>query len=231
MSGETISIQGLDGTFSGYLARPYSDEGPGIVVIQEIFGVNEVMRHVADWLAAEGFFALVPDLFWRIEPGIDITDKTEAEWKKAFDLFGKFDVDKGTVDIAATIETLRPLTTNGKVGAIGYCLGGQLAYLTACHTTSDATVGYYGVNIQNRLLDSETIAKPLMLHVAGKDEFVPPAAQAEIIDGLRDNRQVTIYQYPEQNHAFARKGGQHYDEHAAHEANGRSLEFLRKYLA
>ncbi len=165
MSGETIEIKGTDGTFSGYLSKPANGTGPdtkpGVVVIQEIFGVNKVMRDLTDWLAGEGYVALCPDLFWRLEPGVDITDKTQAEWEKAFDLMGRFDVDKGVVDIATTISTLRPMTS-GKVGAAGYCLGGQLAYLTACHTGADASVGYYGVNIQNRLGDAGGIKAPLM---------------------------------------------------------------------
>ena len=229
MSGETITIKGPDGSFSGYLSKPKSGTGPGIVVIQEIFGVNKVMRDLTDWYASQGFVALCPDLFWRIEPGIDITDQTEEEWKQAFDLFGKFDVDKGIVDIGATIDTLRPMTT-GKVGAVGYCLGGQLAYLTACRTSSDASVGYYGVNIQNRLDDAKGIKAPLMLHIAGKDEFVPPEAQEQVVAGLRDNSHVTIHRYPEMDHAFARPGGAHYDKKTADEANDRTVKFFQRHL-
>lgn len=229
MSGETITIKGPDGSFSGYLSKPASGTGPGIVVIQEIFGVNKVMRDLCDWLAGEGYVALCPDLFWRIEPGIDITDRTEAEWKKAFDLFGKFDVDKGVADIATTIEKLRGLSS-GKVGAVGYCLGGQLAYLTACHTDADASVGYYGVNIQNRLDDAKGISSPLMLHIAGKDEFVPPEAQEAVVKGLHDNALVTIHRYPEMDHAFARPGGAHYDKATADEANDRTLKFFARHL-
>ncbi|MEX2249567.1 MAG: dienelactone hydrolase family protein, partial [Parvibaculum sp.] len=176
-----------------------------------------------------GYMALCPDLFWRIEPGIDITDQSEAEWKKAFDLFGKFDVDKGVADIGATIRTLRPLSA-GKVGAVGYCLGGQLAYLAACHTSTDASVGYYGVNIQNRLDDAKGIKKPLMLHIAGKDEFVPADAQEAVVAGLRDNPLVTIHRYPEMDHAFARPGGAHYDKATADEANDRTLKFFARHL-
>lgn len=229
MSGETITIKGADGSFSGYLSKPKSGTGPGIVVIQEIFGVNQVMRDLCDWLAGEGYVALCPDLFWRIEPGIDITDKTDAEWKKAFDLFGKFDVDKGVSDIAATIKTLRPMTS-GKVGAVGYCLGGQLAYLTACHTDADASVGYYGVNIQNRLDDAKGIKAPLMLHIAGKDEFVPPDAQEAVVKGLHDKPLVTIHRYPDMDHAFARPGGAHYHKATADEANDRTLKFFARHL-
>lgn len=229
MSGETISIQGPDGSFAGYLARPKSGKGPGVVVIQEIFGVNQVIRDRCDWLAAEGFVALAPDLFWRIEPGIDITDQSEAEWKKAFDLFGKFKSDTGIVDIKATISALRPLTT-GKVGAIGYCLGGLMAYLTACHTDSDASVGYYGVAIDTRLDDAKGIAKPLMLHIANKDEFVSPEAQEKMVAGLGKNPLVTLHRYEGQDHAFARPGGAHYDKASADLANGRTVAFLKQHL-
>ncbi|MDE1174910.1 MAG: dienelactone hydrolase family protein [Parvibaculaceae bacterium] len=229
MSGETITISGPDGSFSGYLSKPAGGKGPGIVVIQEIFGVNQVMRDVTDGLAAQGFVALCPDLFWRIEPGIDITDKTEAEWKRAFELFGAFDMEKGLLDVQTTIDTLRPLTT-GKIGAVGYCLGGQVAYLTACHTNVDASVGFYGVNLQSRLADAENIKTPLMLHIAGKDEFTPPEAQAQIIAGLKDNPHVTLHTYPEDDHAFARIGGVHYNKASADSANARTLDFFKKTL-
>lgn len=234
MTGTTITIKGPDGDFSGYLAKPASGTGPGIVVIQEIFGVNKVMRDIADDLAAKGFVALAPDLFWRIEPGVDITDQSEAEWAKAFELFGKFMDGKGSAkgleDIQTTIDTLRPMT-NGKVGAVGYCLGGFMAYLTACHTNSDASVGFYGVAINTRLDDAKTIKKPLMLHIAGKDEFVNPEAQAEMVAGLNDNPHVTLHQYPDCDHAFARTGGAHYDKQAATDANERTLAFFKKHLA
>lgn len=125
MSGERMTIHTPDGAFGAYVARPTADKAPAVVVIQEIFGVNAVMRGVADWLASAGFLAVCPDLFWRIEPGIDITDQSDAEWKKAFELYNAFDVDAGVKDIAATIDAIRqdPRCT-GKVGAVGFCLGG-----------------------------------------------------------------------------------------------------------
>ncbi|HEY0265290.1 MAG TPA: dienelactone hydrolase family protein, partial [Rhizomicrobium sp.] len=148
--GQEITISGRDGDFAAYLAAPASGSGPGIVVIQEIFGINGVMRGVADDLAGKGFFALAPDLFWRLAPGIQLTDKTDAEWQQAFALMNRFNPDTGTDDIQAAITHLRGLTgVTGKVGAVGWCLGGLLAYLTAARTDSDASVGYYGVNIQD----------------------------------------------------------------------------------
>ncbi len=232
MSGTEITIEGPDGSFMGYLAKPASGSGPGLIVIQEIFGVNGVMRDLCDEYAAHGFTALCPDLFWRIEPGIQLTDKTEEEWKQAFDLFGKFDVDAGVKDIGASISHLRGSgVENNKVGAVGYCLGGLLAYLTATRTDSDACVGYYGVNIQEKLDEQGNIKRPLLLHVAENDQFVPREAQAQIESGLQDNKNVTIHTYEGLDHAFARVGGEHYDEKAAQTANQRTHDFLKTHLA
>lgn len=232
MSSETITITGPDGPFSGYLAKPDgAGPFPAIVVIQEIFGVNAVMRDICDGLAKDGYLALSPDLFWRIEPGIDITDQSEAEWAKAFELFNAFDVDKGMVDVQATIDAARKLPgANSKVGAVGYCLGGQLAFLTATRTNADAAVGFYGVNLQNRTDEASNISKPLMLHIAGKDEFVPTDAQAAIHAGLDANANVTLHDYPERDHAFARVGGAHYDKDDADLANKRTQEFFKTHL-
>lgn len=231
MTARQISIPGPDGAFAGYLASPSSGRGPGIVVIQEIFGVNQVVRDICDGLAAHGYFALAPDLFWRLEPGVQLTDKSDAEWKRAFDLMGRFDADKGVVDIQATIDALRAREgVNGKVGAVGYCLGGLLAYLTAARTDVDATVGYYGVNIHEKLAEAANIKKPLMLHIAAKDEYVPPEAQRKIQEGLAGNPLVTVHLYPEMNHAFAREGGAHYDKACAELANGRTATFFRQHL-
>jgi carboxymethylenebutenolidase len=230
MSGQTIT--GPDGSFSAYLASPAAGRGPGIVVIQEIFGVNAVMRELADEYAASGFFALVPDLFWRLEPGVQLTDKTDAEWQQAFGLMQRFDAGTGVKDIQTTITHLRKMPgVTGKVGAVGYCLGGFLAYLTAARTDVDAAVGYYGMNIQKFLGEAGNIKNPLMLQVAGKDEYNPPDAQKQVADGLKANPLVTIHTYPEMNHAFVRPGGAHYDEANAGLANGRTNTFFRQHLS
>ena len=183
MTGKDITIRTEGDSFGGYLASPSAGSGAGIVVIQEIFGVNAFVRAVADGFAAHGYFALAPDLFWRIEPGVQLTDKTDAEWSRAFELMGKFKVDLGVKDIQVTITELRNTPgCSGKIGAVGYCLGGLLVYLTAARTDVDASIGYYGVNIQKMLGEAESIRNPLMLHIAGKDEYVPPAAQKAIVD-------------------------------------------------
>jgi carboxymethylenebutenolidase len=163
---------------------------------------------------------------------VQLTDKTDAEWKRAFDLMGRFDIDKGMKDIQAAIDTLRGRDgCSGKIGAVGYCLGGLLAYLTAARTNVEASVGYYGVNIQERLGEAANIKKPLMLHIAGKDQFVPPEAQKKLQDGLGKNPLVTLHVYPEMDHAFARVGGAHYDKACADLANGRTSTFFRQHLS
>jgi len=232
MSGAEISIPCKDGSMMGYLSMPKSGSGPGVVVMQEIFGVNQVMRDITDSFAAEGFVALCPDLFWRIEPRVNITDKSKAEWDKAFSLFGKFNRDTGIEDVGATLATLRNIKgCNGKAGTVGFCLGGLLAYLSATRTDADAAVGFYGVSIPDFLGEASNIKKPLMLHIAGKDGFVPPAAQAAMHAGLDGNKFCTLYDYPEQDHAFARMGGEHYDKAAANTAMSRTVDFFRKNLA
>jgi len=232
MSGTDITLTAADGgQFSAYLAAPARAAGPGIVVLQEIFGVNHVMRDLAEGFAARGYFAIVPDLFWRQEPGIQITDKTEAEWARAFELYQGFDEALGVEDAKAALAHLRAHPgCSGKVGAIGYCLGGKLAYLMATRSDADCSVGYYGVGIENALDEADAIARPLMLHIAENDQFVPPEAQAAIKARLADNPNVVIHGYPGVDHAFARVGGAHYDAQAATLANERSRAFLAEHL-
>lgn len=231
MSGQDIQIKGQDGDFAGYLALPEGGTGPGIVVIQEIFGVNHIMRDITDDLAAKGFVALCPDLFWRLEPGIQLTDKSQEEWDRAFELFGAFDVDAGVKDIQSTIDALRGHDAcTGKVGAVGYCLGGLLAYLTAARTDADAAVGFYGVNIQEKLDEAGNITKPLMLHIAKNDGFVPTEAQVAVQKGLDGNDNVRLHDYAGMEHAFAREGGEHYDAENAKLANQRTLDFFNANL-
>jgi len=232
MSGQDITIRAFDGgTFAAYLSPAAGGPAPGIVLIQEIFGVNAVMRGIADWLAGEGFTVLCPDLFWRQEPGIQITDKTQAEWDRAFELFQGFDLDLGVADLISTLDHLRTLDScTGTAGAVGYCLGGQLAYLMACRSAVDAAVGYYGVHIQDFLDEAGKITRPLMLHVAEEDQFVPKDAQAAVAAALGEHEQVTLHSYPGMDHAFARQGGEHYDLENATLANQRTIAFFKANL-
>jgi len=227
-----IKIRAFDGgEFDGYLAMPASGYGPGMVVLQEIFGINSFMRDVADWYAAHGFVALVPDLFWRIKPGIELTDKGD-DWKKAVELYLHIDEGKAVEDSAATLEFLRKHTAcSGRVGAVGFCMGGNLAYLLSVRFKPDCAVGYYGVSIEKSLDEANNLSSPLMLHIAGQDKFCPPEAQAQIHAALDSNPLATLHDYPHMDHAFARPGGEHYDPAAAELANLRTLEFFVSNLA
>lgn len=226
MSGTDITIEGPDGAFMAYRNGPVG--APGVVVIQEIFGVNPFVRAVVDRMARLGYDAVAPDLFWRIEPGVNITDQSDEEWKKAFDLYSKFDVAKGIHDIQTTIALLR--RSSPKVGATGYCLGGLLAYLTACRTDADASASYYGVGIDQMLGEAGGIRAPLLMHIAEEDGFVSKDAQAAIKSGLGPIAGVTIHSYPGMDHAFTRIGGAHYNDAAAKLANGRTADFFKAHL-
>nr|AUN37798.1 dienelactone hydrolase family protein [uncultured bacterium] len=225
-----ITIKSFDGSeFDAYLAMPASGYGPGLVVLQEIYGVNDYMRSVADWYAAHGFVALCPDLFWRMEPRVQLT---EAEWEKAIAFYQRLDEAKAVEDSGAALEFLRKHSAcSGRAGAVGFCLGGNLAYLLSVRSKPDCAVGYYGVSIEKSLDEAPNLSSPLLLHIAGSDKFCPPEAQAQIHATLDSNQLVTIYDYPKMGHAFGRPGGEHYDAAAAELANLRSLEFLVSNLA
>jgi carboxymethylenebutenolidase len=226
-----LTTPGTDGEFGAYIALPATTPAPGIVVAQEIFGVNQVMRDVCDWLAGEGYVAACPDLFWRIEPGIQLTDKTEAEWARAFELFNLFDVDKGIEDMKKTLAQLRKHEAcNGRVGSVGYCLGGKISYLMATRSDADCNVGYYGVGLDELLGEAERITRPLLMHMASKDGFVPPEAQEKIKAVFTPHSRIALHVYEGQDHAFARPGGEHYDEAAAKLANDRTLAFFKETL-
>ena len=222
-----------DGQFMAYLARPTGTaKAGGVVVAQEIFGINAAMRAVSDRLAAHGFIALCPDLFWRQERNVQLTDRTQAEWDKAFKLFQGFNLEKGVADLAVSIAHLRADEgCSGLVGGIGYCLGGLLAYLMASRTNVDCSVGYYGVNIDAMLAEAKRIQSPLILHVAEEDHFVSKEAQAKIKDGLKTNASVTIHSYAGVDHAFARPEGQKFDQAAADLADRRTLAFFKQHLS
>ena len=152
----TITVEATDksGSFSAYLLEPKNKPAGAVVLIQEIFGVNQAMRDSAAQVADMGFFAVCPDLFWRVEPGVDITDKSEAEWKKAFELMNKFDQQKGVEDLKATVAAARKLPgCNGRVGTMGYCLGGRLAFMMAEQSDADVNISYYGVGLDGLLGD------------------------------------------------------------------------------
>ena len=228
---EMVSISTLDGenSFNAYVARPQGTPRAAIVVIQEIFGVNAGIRRKCDKLAEDGYLAVAPDLFWQFEDGIELDPDIEPEMGKALDLFGKFDQDQGVRDIEAAIRYARSQGC-AKVGAVGYCLGGRLAYMTAARTDSDASVGYYAVGIDNLLREKQAIANPLMLHIPTEDGFVDKATQKAMHDGLGDHPKVTLHDYEGLDHGFATEFGKRRSEEAAQLADSRTSAFFAEHL-
>lgn len=225
-----ITLTASDGFELGaYRADPEGAPKGGIVVIQEIFGVNEGIRRKCDHFASLGYVAFAPDLFWRLQPGIELDPDVEPEFKQALDWMGKFDQDKGVADIEATIRAARD-ASGGKVGVTGYCLGGRLAFMTAARTDADASVGYYAVGIDGLLGEKTAIANPLLLHIAGEDGFVPAPVQAAMHEGLDDHPKVTLYDYPGEDHGFATEMGKRRSEAAAQLADSRTEAFFAEHI-
>ncbi len=227
----TISTLAGDGDFTAYRATPASTPKAAIVVIQEIFGVNAGIRRKCDTLAEAGYLAIAPDLFWRLEPGIELDPDIEPEFQRALKLMGEFDQDKGIADIEASVRAVRSELGDGaKVGVVGYCLGGRLAFMTAARTDVDASVGYYGVGIDGLLGEKNAIAHPVLLHVPEEDHFVDKDAQAAMHAGLDDHPKVTIYDYADEDHGFATEFGERRSDASAKLADERTAKFFAEHL-
>jgi carboxymethylenebutenolidase len=228
-----IKLKAADGSgeFAAYVVAPEKPAAGAVVVIQEIFGVNDSLKATCAELAAMGFIAVAPDLFWRQEPGVNITDKSEAEWKKAFALMNGFDQDKGIEDLQVALAEARKLPgANGKAGTIGFCLGGRLAVMMAARSDADVNVSYYGVGLDGLVPEFENITAPLLVHIAEKDEFASPEIIETVLEGSEENEYIEAFVYPDVQHAFARVGGVHFDARAATIANGRTAEVLADIL-
>jgi carboxymethylenebutenolidase len=231
MPGQTTAILSPDGQrFTGFLSLPEKGSGPGLVLLQEIFGVNRVMRDAADLFAAEGYVVLVPDLFWRLQPGIDL-DYTPENLQKGLAYAQKFDLDRAVADIGAAVRTLQGLPAcRGQVAVVGFCLGGLLAYLAAARLDVAAAVGFYGGRIDQHLGEAGKVRCPLVLHFGGKDDHIAPEAVRKIRAAFGGREDVSVYVYPDAGHGFYTPGRPSYNRVAAQMAHTRTLEVLRRVL-
>ncbi len=236
--GEMTQIKALDedAMFAAYVAAPAGDAKAAIIVIPEIFGVNPGIRQKCDKLTGEGYLAVAPDLFWRFAPGVELNPDIEEELQEAFGYFGEYNPDDGVKDIEAAIHAIRrgalggSIATVEKVGCVGYCLGGRLAYMAAARTDIDASVGYYGVMIDQMLDEAKAIANPLMLHIPTADGFVDAEAQAAMHEGLDGHPKVTLHDYEGLDHGFATEMGDRRNEEGAQLADSRTAAFFAEWL-
>lgn len=228
---DRITITEQDGSFAAYIARPSELPAPGVVVLQEVFGVNADIREHCDKLAKLGFVAVAPDLFWRQEPNVDLDVRSEDDWRHGLRLYQAYDRDAGVSDIASTIKATSALPEcTGKVAVLGYCLGGLMSFLTAARSKVDAVVAYHGGDTERYLGEAGGIHAPMIMHLGEEDEFISRSAQGAIKAALAGKPDVEIYSYPGQRHAFSRYNGAHYNAAAATLANGRTEDFLNREL-
>jgi carboxymethylenebutenolidase len=228
---DRITVEGRDGAFDAYIARPKTMPAPAVVVLHEVFGVNADIRKTCDELAEEGFLAVAPDLFWRQEPGVDLDVTSEPDWQYGLRLYEAFNRDTGARDVKDTaIVVAKPPGCSGKVAILGYCLGGLMTFLTAARYGADAAVVYHGGDTEKYLGEVNGLTAALLMHLGEEDEFISKSAQADIKAALAKKSNATVYSYPGQRHAFARHNGAHYNAQAATLANRRTIEFLHQQL-
>jgi carboxymethylenebutenolidase len=229
--GDRITVEGQDGAFNAYIARPKILPAAGVVVLQELFGINADIRKTCDELAEQGFVAVAPDLFWRQEPGVDLSVTSEDDWQHGLRLYQAYDRDAGVRDIRDTLSAVAKLPEcTGKIAVQGYCLGALMTFLTAVRGQVNAAVAYHGADTEKYLGEVQNLHAPLLMHLGEEDEFISKAAQAQIKAALAGKANATVYSYPGQRHAFARHNGAHYNAAAAALANGRTSEFLQRQL-
>ena len=231
MKTQTIQVQVADGQLNAYVAYPDYLPAPAVVVLQEIFGVNTDLKATCDELAGKGFIAVSPELFWRDAPGLDLHAWSPEEWKQGLKLYQAYDFDRGVRDIADVIAASRVLDgCTGKVGVMGFCLGGLMTYLSAARGSVDAAAWYYGGQTERYLAEAGKVSAPLMMHVGEEDEYITKDAQRQIKEALGTRPNVEFFSYPGCYHAFARHTGTRYNAVAASLANGRTESFLRRHL-
>lgn len=226
-----IRIEADTGSFDAYLSLPPAaelDGAPGIVLLQEIFGVNEHIRAVADQYAADGYVVLAPDVFWRLAPRVEL-GYAGADMERALSLRKQVDVSLALQDIDATVRALRQQNGGGNVAAVGYCFGGLLSYLSAARGLVDAAVPFYGGGIQNNLQEAAAIEVPVQFHYGALDAHIPPEAVQQVREAVAGKR-AEVFVYEQADHGFNCWARASYHQHSAALSHGRALTFLADVL-
>ena len=229
--GQDIKLKAADGTeFSAYKAVPEGGRGPGLLVIQEIFGVNSHIRSVVDIYAQLGFVALAPDVFFRIKPGLNI-GYSEKEMQEGFSYYEKTDFDVARDDLAHVVQEMKGMPeVIAKVGSVGYCMGGNLSYRLACKNAVDAAVAYYGGGVDAVADRAAQLKTPLMMHFGEKDGHISAEAVEKMKKALAEKRDASVLVYAGADHGWCVKGNQVYNEAAAEKAWGELLGLYKRAL-
>lgn len=231
MNQSWTTVQRPDGqSFDAYLSLPPTGKGPGLVLIQEIFGVNEHIRAVADQYAADGYCVLAPDIFWRDVRRVEL-DYNQAGFDQGLALMGKMPVDDIAIDLKACVDTLRshPNSTK-KVGSLGFCMGGLLSFVAAAHAGVDTAVCYYGGGIHQNLHRAASIKCPVLFHFAEKDAYIPESAVSAVKKAMSGRDNVRLLVHPGVDHGFNCWRRPAWDQVTAARARGQSLVHLAETL-
>ncbi|CAN5549466.1 dienelactone hydrolase family protein [soil metagenome] len=228
MSHQKVSITAADGeSFSGYLALPESGMWPAILLIQEVFGVNPHIRKVADYYAQEGYVVLAPDLFFRMWPNVEL-GYSGKDMEVALSYKEKFDEELGIRDLQSALEFLRKLpNVNGGVAALGFCIGGRLAYRLAAHSKLEAAVSYYGAEIDKHLSEADNICAPIIFHLGEEDQLIPPSSMENLMMKMVSRHDARVFVYENVGHGFNCDARASYNQRAALLSQARTVEFLR----
>lgn len=219
-----IKIQSLEGSqFDAYCSMPASGNGPGLIVIHAVSGLNESARKLCDDFAAQGYVTVCPDLFWRQQDAVNSLHEGHPA--------NSFNVEPSVRDLIAVLAHVRKIPgCNGKVGALGFCLGSRLAYLMATRSDIDASVCYYATGIDKHLDEIHDIREPVIVHMAALDEFSTPSTNEKIRQIASRNPHIKIFVYENAKHAFASEDGVNFDKNAAELAKSRTNDFLSSLL-
>ena len=234
MTSRSEQISARDGgEFPGHLALPESASGPGVVVIQEIFGVNGYIKSVCERLAALGYVTLAPDLYWRFEPGIAIDEKEPGGLQRAYGLVGRLDFAKAGDDAIAALEHLGglPEVTGGKAGVLGFCLGGGIAFIVAALGDPVTCVSYYGSAVPDALALAGQVRCPILFHFGGVDDRIPIERQQAVKEAFAHHPETEFHVHEGAGHAFDNhNAAMMHHERAAREAWAQTADFLKRTL-
>jgi carboxymethylenebutenolidase len=232
MNASWISVKNTrNEQFDAYVSLPPTGRGPGLVILQEIFGVNEHIRAVADQYATDGYCVIAPDIFWREGRKIELAYDPQG-FERGLGLLGKLDIDQTAIDLQATVTALKQLSAcTGKVGSLGFCMGGLLSFIAAAEAGVDTAVCYYGGGIHQHLDRAKKIRCPVLFHFADQDAYIPQQAVQAVRKSLGGRKNVRVIVHAGVDHGFNCWRRPAWNQVTAARARGQSLVHLSESLS